>query len=146
MASDNGPWSRADFLTENSIAVYGTVRAKIIEQTCSSFKRKLNILVPKSNVICFYQSWLHLITSRLWNILRNVCIIQWWRILPIHYSSFIAILSFLTNCMFWQFLWNLWYWIIITDYSSSSGGKQSQGKMCPRWYISKCYLDFKISC
>lgn len=57
-------------------------------------------------------------------------------------NSFIAILSFLTNCMFWQFLWNVWYRIIIIDYSSSSGKKHSQEKMCPRWYIGKCYLDF----
>lgn len=47
-------------------------------------------------------------------------------------NTFVAILSFLTNGMFWQFLWNVWYQIIIIDYSSSSGSKHSQGKICPR--------------
>ena len=50
MPSDNGPRSRADFLTENSMVVYGTVRAKIIKEMWFTFKGKV-ILVPKSAVM-----------------------------------------------------------------------------------------------
>lgn len=46
MPSDNGPRFRADFLTENSILVYGTVKAKIIKEIWFTFKGKVKHFGP----------------------------------------------------------------------------------------------------
>lgn len=46
-------------------------------------------------------------------------------------NSFIAILSLLTNCLFWQFLWNVWYQITVIDYISSNVGSVAREKCVP---------------